>query len=335
MHRATNLPAITVSETPIKAGSFNIQSTPNSMDSRGNIVFVLFLLLASVTAANDLAINDSDLGFVARQRGEQCRSKCRFIICRGRQTTLLGAPNKPSGPTICRRGQDIENIVSTNEALISGKGKRTPISKWRPEGLRKRFAAKYLFTKPLPGRGGLSGVVNLPAQANQHEFLDGKCVTIPIESYEKNVRGKISLVKTTSSKDCLSVQLVAPTIVIEAFWFSGDDMDLSVVEPGGEKIDNQDRFSECGQLIRDNNVDACGVFDSGGERIIYRLPCADGFDFKKGKYRAILRHSSNCQFGPTTYEVRVVVNGRLKKIVTGVSNKDGGDNVTSFTFNLP
>lgn len=61
-------------------------------------------------------------------------------------------------------------------------------------------------------------------------------------------------------------------------------------------------------------MDACGLFSSSAERVLYDFSCDK---FKKGKYRAVLRHSSNCQQGPTKYAIRVVVDGRLKKMAKG------------------
>lgn len=289
------------------------------------------VLLSVIIASGALTINLDEVAERQQNRNRCRRGNCRFVICRGTQTSFLAAPNTALSSPICRRDQNIENILSTGQAQIKGSdGNLIPISEWRPDGLEVPFTSGALFADAIPGRD-LSGLARLPAVGNQNDFLDQACVVVPIRSYERIVNGKKRVRQATSSRDCLSVGLESPTIFIEAFWTSGDDMDLAVIEPDNVRVNNKNRTSSCGRLIRDQNVDACGLFNAGQERIIYRLPC-DGF--KKGRYRAVLKHTGNCGSGPSSYELRVVVNGRLKAIKKGVSNADGGKRVTSLRFML-
>ncbi|CDF32718.1 unnamed protein product [Chondrus crispus] len=194
------------------------------------------VLLSVFIASGALTI---DLGEVAerQQRRNRCgRGKCRFVICRGSQTSFLAAPNTALSSPICRRDQKIEQILSTGEARIKdSEGDLIPISEWRPEGLEVPFKSGALFADAIPGRG-LSGLARLPAVGNQNEFLDNACVVVPIRSYERIVNGKKRVRQATSPRDCLSVGLESPTIFIEAFWTSGDDMDLAVIEPDNDHL---------------------------------------------------------------------------------------------------
>lgn len=156
---------------------------------------------------------------------------------------------------------------------------------------------------------------------------------MPINKYERR-RNDGRIIDTVAKKknDCLALVVVIPSVVIEVQWFSGDDMDLSVEEPGGFKISNKKRESKCGKLMKDNGIDLCGVFDTARERIIYTLPCGG---FKSGVYTAVVRHSTNCRRGPTRFAVRVVVNGRLRKNIKGFSDQKGGAIAASLSFKLP
>lgn len=212
-------------------------------------------------------------------------------------------------------------------------GTSSPISKWRPKRLKVRFQKNHISIRKVLQTGGLSGVTRLQSKQNQNEFRGGVCVNIPMKRYERESKKKTKVVKgTDKERDCLSVQLVAPSVVIEDFWSSGDDMDLAVLEPGGRRVNDENRKSEGGKLIIDNIVDSCEFPDpSGKEILVYRKPCDA---FKKGKYREVLTHATNCGKGPTKFDVRVVVDGRRMKKVRGSSDRDGFQAEASFTFKL-
>lgn len=71
---------------------------------------------------------------------------------------------------------------------------------------------------------------------------------------------------------------------------------------------------------------------AGKERITYTFGCPS---FKRGTYRAILKHSHSCDTATATdWEVRIIVRGKLKKRVTGKSNGAGGVTVADVRFSL-
>lgn len=260
-----------------------------------------------------------------------CPNVCRFALC-SRGPITLGAPDTAVGPNICRRDQNIEYILETGEALVVQGGSRIPISQWRPEGLQVPFSRDFFYAIKLPGVPRLSGVAFRPPQENQYKFIDDLCIILPIKRYQREFNSRLHEVNADSSKDCLAVSLRAPSVVIELNWFSGDDMDLSVVEPGGFRISTKQKTSKCGRLNKDNGVDICGLFDRAKERVDYSLPCPE---FQNGTYTAVVRHTENCGSGSTRFAVRVVVNGSLTKSIKGESNKNGGAKVATLKFTLP
>lgn len=260
-----------------------------------------------------------------------CPNVCRFALCSPESITL-GAPDTAVGPTICRRDQNIEYILETGEARVVQGGSRIPISQWRPEGLRVPFSRDFFYAIKLPGVPRLSGVAFRPPQENQYRFIDDLCIILPIKRYQRELNGRLYGVNAGSSNDCLAVSLRVPSVVIELNWFSGDDMDLSVVEPGGFRISSKQKTSKCGRLNRDNGIDICGLFDRAKERVEYSLPCPE---FQNGTYTAVVRHTGNCGSGSTRFVLRVVVNGTLSKSINGESNKNRGAKVATLRFTLP
>lgn len=210
---------------------------------------------------------------------------------------------------------------------------RVPLSEWRPVGLRIPFQKNFFYTKRIPGNDK-SGLTFRTPRQNQHKFMNDVCVILPIKEYQRFVNGKFKKVRIQGSQECLAVVIEVPTVVVELQWFSGDDMDLSVREPKGYRLskDYKRRTSRCGRFVKDNGVDSCGLFGAVKERVQYRLPCER---FQRGRYTATVKHFANCGNGSTPYVLRVIVNGRLKKNVYGVSNKDKDAWVTDIPFSLP
>lgn len=316
---------------------FSVSALPNSFgESPIMALWLLFSMLALQVLSSyafTQVLNTSVIDSTRMHLQTKCPTTCRFKLCGEALYSSLGAPNTGVGPTICRKGQTIGFILKTGEAQMLQGLARVPLSEWRPVGLQIPFQKNFFYTKRIPGNDKSGFTFRTPRQ-NQHKFLNDVCVILPIKEYQRFVNGKFRKVRTQGWQECLAVVIEVPAVVIEFQWFSGDDMDLSVREPKGYRLSNdiKRRTSGCGKFVRDNGADACGLFSAVKERVQYRLPCER---FQRGRYTAIINHASTCGNSSTTYELRVVVNGRLKKNVTGVSNKDKGAWVRSIPFSLP
>lgn len=291
--------------------------------------FAILCAIVAIAAADEEYIHTT-----RRQiRRAPCGQRCRFSFCRGRQVNRFLAPNKVSTPLICRNNQDIAAILEIGENLVVPEGEEPiRISQWRPEGLTKPFKKKFFKPLPIPGQENY-GLARSVSRGNQNDFTDNRCFIIPIQKYEfVRSNGKIRIVETSDpERDCLAFEAKTPKILIEVQWESGDDFDLSVVEPDGTRLDNSNDRSSCGVFGGDSGIDACGLRAEGTERIWYSSGCSD---FQEGRYKAILRHASNCGDGPTDWEMRLVVDGRVVKRKRGTSDVDGGARVGVLRFRL-
>lgn len=206
-----------------------------------------------------------------------------------------------------------------------------PISQWRPEGLSQNFPRKFIRIANVPGREN-SGLSRVASKGNQNDFTKGLCFVVPIERYERVTSSGVRVVTTDSNRDCVAFTARTPDLLIEAQWFSGDDLDLSVIEPGGAVVSNSNIRTACGRFSIDAGVDSCRLFPQGTERISYGLSCS-GF-VRGDEYTAVLRHSNNCQDGPTRWELRIVLNGRLLSMKKGVSDARGGRKISMLKFSV-
>lgn len=154
---------------------------------------------------------------------------------------------------------------------------------------------------------------------------------VPVTKYEIYGRRGLRIIETEDEDECISFTARVPDVLIEAVWDSGDDMDLSVREPDGTLVNYLHTKSSCGSLGKDNSVDACGIFLRGHERITYQRECLKQGD---GKYEAILRHTVNCGHGATSWVLKVVVDGRFRRVIRGVSNGSDEMVAASIKFRL-
>lgn len=167
---------------------------------------------------------------------------------------------------------------------------------------------------------------------NQNGYLKDLCIVVPILKYEIRTRkGKKRIVNTVGDKECVSFTARTRDIMVEAQWLSGDDMDLSVREPDGDVVSYNRVETECGLLYSDASVDSCGVDPTGNERIGYDRGCGK---FEKGEYVAFLKHTENCDKGATFWSMRVVIDGRVVKRLSGTSNRNGGAVVGMIKFTV-
>lgn len=216
----------------------------------------------------------------------------------------------------------------------SGMGHPVRISQWRPTGLSHAFLPHAIRCAGIPGVDA-SGVVKTPAVGNQHMYLDGVCVVLAITEYEAmDEGGRVVKVKATKGEvDCVSFRAVAARVVVELRWLSGDDLDLTVVEPDGDRVDFRKTSSESGALWSDSGVDSCGVYPVRIERTVYRVAEM----IQSGKYEVKGIHTMNCGFGATRWRLTVTVDGRVVKRATGLSDEKKAGSVIKksvFTFRI-
>lgn len=258
-----------------------------------------------------------------------CGTRCRFALCSRNQINFFGAPNTGTFPTICRRNENIGQILRVGESFVQLPGGNVRISQWRPEGLTPNFPRKFFFPTRIPGEEN-SGLAKRRSRGTQHGFTQERCFELPILEYERIVNGTVVRKMAGKRQDCLAFFSRVPDIVVEAQWKSGDDFDLEVTEPGGALVSNAGRTT-CGKLTNDNNVDTCDFRKVGNERIQFDKSCNA---FNNGKYVARLRHGRNCGDGPSMWELRIVVDGALVKKTSGSSNDNNGRVVTELSFDI-
>lgn len=227
-------------------------------------------------------------------------------------------------------------VLKTGEAKVSrsGMGRPMRISQWHPTGLSDAFSAGAIRCASIPGIAA-SGVVKRAAVWNQHMYLDGVCVVLPIYEYEAmDEDGRVVKVKATNGKtECVSFRAVAARVVVELRWLSGDDLDLAVVEPDGDRVHFRKTSSESGALWSDSGVDGCGVSPVMMERTVYRVAEM----IQSGKYAVKAMHARNCGLGPTKWRLSVTVDGRVVKRASGLSDEKKAGRViknSMFTFRI-
>lgn len=248
------------------------------------------------------------------------------IILRGFGTALSSY--------VCLPGPESLGIIrETGEALVSKTGNaRTPISKYRPRRLSKRFPKNYFRLYPLPRLGGLKGLGRRKTQGNQNDFLEDLCVVLPITQYDLlNTDGTVGETVTTSrKKSCVSFLTRNPELLIELFWDSSDDLDLTLTEPDGDIIAKGNPKSELGKLNNDNNVAGCGIVPVGKEAIFYRK----GTPIETGTYQINVKHFNNCGNGPTKWTLRVILKGMNILTKSGSSDLDKRQVIETASFTL-
>lgn len=270
---------------------------------------------------------------VTRQRNEFARcgrkQKCRFrlvnAVTRAPQrfsTFTLSAPNSARGPVLIRKGSAIRFVLKVGEALISNdKGKTTPISKFRPKGMRPRLARdflKVLRNKPANG----TSIAKLPTRGNQHSFLSNQCTILPIREYEEVKGGRIRKIRTRNSQDCVAFVMRANKVLVELLWDSGDDLDLALKIPGLGELSNENFRLGDGRLVGDNNEGFCGRVNFGRERIVFQA----GSTVPSGEYTVIVRQAANCDSRTSTnFVVRVIVQGKIEKTLRRRINTKRGE----------
>lgn len=274
--------------------------------------------------------------FSLHATAQQCGRTCKFRLCRADGSDfnlrpkgtriLLRAPKTSLSAYLCRKfpgGRSLGRVRSTGEAIISGKFPPVAISKWRPAGLSPKFSKRYFKLINILYLGGLQGIGRIQPKGNQEDFLDDKCVVLPITTYDiVDGSGKVfRTISSTGPKDCVAVKTRVQPIVVELTWSSEDDFDLSVTGPSGSKS-----FSN-----NDNVVGQCGVVPvvpAGKETVTYDDP-------KNGKYNVNVKHFNSCKGEKTNWTLRLVVNGVTVLTRKGRSSSGGGRVVGEEDFFYP
>lgn len=297
-----------------------------------------FLALSLALSASSVQLSP-----VEHQFRPDCGKQCKFILCKPNgldeptpfpPRILLRDPIA-FPPFVCRKDISLESVLATGEAKVrpaKSKGKFTPISKYNPKGLSPKYPKNYFVATqaidfpPLPGKQGISRQSN---EGNQDENINNLCVLLPITRYSFKKGTKIRTRKGKKN-DCVAFISIAPKLLIEFTWDSGDDFDLEVKEPSGFKISRRKPRSPSGRLLGDNNIGLCDVTDNGKEQVRYLR----NEGFAGGEYTVTVKHANNCGKGPTEYKVYVIKEGSVVVSRSGTSNKDGGARVLSFKFTV-
>lgn len=215
------------------------------------------------------------------------------------------------------------------------------ISQYLKGSVTRKFPWNYFSIAKLTERPKLPGEVGITRRTsvgNQENFLNGLCVNLPITKYDilKNSGGVAKSVSNSrKSEDCVSFRTAIPSILIELTWQSADDIDLSVLEPNGNRISFRDDKSvkTGGRLVNDQNVARCGEDSTGREQIRWIVDNKDNLEPLKGNYRVQIRHWKNCGNGPTKWNLAIIVRGKLIFRDSGVSNNKKRDSlITQTTF---
>lgn len=138
------------------------------------LVSIVFLALAALTSASSAS----------------CGHTCRFSFCPEvfRNTFTIGIPDQSFTTAICDRTGtlSIGVVGSTGEAYVSTESGPVLISQYNPFGLNQAFASSFFKSYTLTnfGSGKLSGVGHEVSQSNQADFLNYKCIILPITAYQ-------------------------------------------------------------------------------------------------------------------------------------------------------
>lgn len=262
---------------------------------------------------------------------QSCGSFCTFNLCSRDNTlpvaspTLLTAPRRAVFPYICRNNTEIGQVLSNAETLVFHRNRYIPISEWRPKGLDSIFPRNFFRVSQIPFTPW-SGAARSVVKGNQWKYLHGRCFVMPITKFEtldEQERAKPVTIER-KRENCVAFRATAATISMELIWNSGDDFDLHVVQPNGERIYYSNTQTESGTFTGDITSSCSTNLKFGRENILY-LP---GRNIEKGTYTIRVHHFSNCNRIPTAWRLTVMVDGVLRLRRSGVSTV-GDDTVIS------
>lgn len=280
----------------------------------------------------------------------QCKedTKCRFRWCKpeGIQARItprifLRDEGFSTWPYVClpmEMGDTILNktvtVFKSGEAIIQPVVGRLetppaplPISRFRPRKMFPNFKKDHFFfskvsaSRPANLRNRY-GIARKESRGNQEDFLINLCVTLPLISVGiEEADGTMTRVRGRGDPtSCVAFQSEIASILITLTWNTGDNFDLSVVDPNGNVVDKDNTPSVTGgALVNDQNVDMCEL-PTGREQIVWNkerdmMPV-------RGEYSVMVRHTTRCKRRvPTRWNLAVIVNGKNVLFRTGVSKR--------------
>lgn len=248
-----------------------------------------------------------------------CGDFCTFRLCNTNGSIfqlpqaafiLLGAPRTALSPFICKSGNDVFD-VKTGQARVFTEGVHsrdsyTPISRWRPRSLSHSFRGNAIKAFKMTYID-FYGIGRMPTKGNQWKFLHDRCMILPIRSYRTRPGPSGRVINVRGDRTaCVAFRTSAPTIHAQLIWNSADDLDLGIVEPNGNIIDNFCPRSSAGKLNGDNNEGFCDTGLTQGKENIVFFP---GGPIQRGSYEVFAKHSKSCTGGSTEARLQVMKNG--------------------------
>lgn len=287
--------------------------------------FSLLLLLAPVLAFPQL--------------GFECGSKCTYRLCEtdevgaekiGRLYQLRPPRIAPHSPAICHRSINdrIGYITSAGEAQVQlGETDFVGISKWRPDGLTKRFGKRFFRAVNIRALRR-SGIARSTYRGNQRDFLDLACFNLPILEFEtvtKPRRNPIRVFTAGKDTDCVSFRGSVMKIFAELSWEGSDGFELSLLEPDGTALSRINPRTTRGFFQEDLAVNCRVSKLVGDESAVYRQRTDGqrGVNIPRGTYTYDVDHFESCGNGPSRWTLRITVNGNLVVSIGGASDEDG------------
>ena len=118
-------------------------------------------------------------------QGRPCYTRCRFRFCPIRVAFRIGiASDKAFPPRICSKGGFlVGHVDETGQAIFLIRRRFIPISRFTARGLRQRFSPSF-FKSYTIRRTKFSGIGHEVPQQNQANYLNGKCVIVPLRAYQ-------------------------------------------------------------------------------------------------------------------------------------------------------
>lgn len=150
------------------------------------------------------------------------------------------------------------------------------VSDFSPPGLSDPYRPDLI--RPFvgfPGEPTRSLGLN-PVLGNQYALLNNRCLRVPILQYQlmKGTRNLSRIYKrrTPRPNECVAFRALTPALYINIEWRSGDDLDLTVVEPNGNAINRFVTISPFtgGSLSNDNGSQQPCVARKLQEAVLYR-----------------------------------------------------------------
>jgi hypothetical protein len=177
--------------------------------------------------------------------------------------------------------------------------------------------------------------LTLPAAATSANILFTMAQSLSLGTFQLGfaVGGSASALGAYATQSLSLLSVGTGDVQVSISWNSAADVDLHVIEPGGEEVYYANDVSGTGgQLDLDSNA-GCGTDGPRNENITWATGTAPA-----GQYIVRVDHWSNCGATQTDWVVTVQVKGAQPQVFTGSFTGDGdaggagsGVEVTQFT----